>query len=301
MESIYPWAAVRVAAGWLPRGWLAAGMWLLVFPAATLAQAHKVLLIGDSWAQQQWQDDSHALVFAANGAGQHLVAGETTTISGSTAREWADPEQLAVITQALLAHPRIDTAQVTLGGNDFLQQWSTSLGAAEEQALQERIRDDLQVVVAHLLAHRPDMDVIVSLYDYPNFRDTLGSLAGIVACLPLHVDMGRPTPLQLNTAMVSFETMLADSLAAHPRVSVVGHAGQMQYSFGLPVDGIAPGELLPPGDPSLPSPVEAMRDHGWLGRDCFHLTPSGYDVLVQNLYEAYFHVRFDTLFKSALE
>ncbi len=278
---------------------LAACLLALALPAVALAQAPKVLLIGDSWAEQQWQDDSHAAVFAANGAAQHLVVGSTTTESGSKAWEWAHPDRLAIISQALAGHPQIDTAQVTIGGNDFLDAWSTALSPAQELALQEIIRDDLRTVIDHLLAHRPDMDIVISLYDYPNFRDTLTSLAGIFVCRPLHQDLGEPTPLQLNTAMMSFEAMLADSLASHPRVSLVGHAGQMQYSFGI--DGNAPGQLLPPGDPALPSPVAAMRSHDALGRDCFHLTPDGYDVLVQNLYENYFEVRFDTLLKSPFE
>lgn len=44
-----------------------------------------------------------------------------------------------------------------------------------------------------------------------------------------------------------------------------------------------------------------MRDHGLAGRDCFHLTPDGYDVLVQNLYENFFQVRFDTLLHAPFE
>ncbi|MCK9488327.1 MAG: hypothetical protein M0Q42_02805 [Xanthomonadales bacterium] len=295
-EMRYPYsAAARATAGFLVGGLLA-----LALPAVAKAQAPKVLLIGDSWAAQQWEDGSHATVFGVHGAQHHLVVGETTTESGSTAQEWADPQRLAVIAQALAANPQIDTAQITIGGNDFLDAWSTGLSPAQELALQELIRDDLKTVVDHLLEHRPDMDIVVSLYDYPNFRDTLGSLAGLV-CQPLHTSLGAPTPLQLNTAMMSFEAMLADSLTAHPRVNLVSHAGQMQFTYGLASDGIAPGQLLPPGDPSLPSPVAAMRDHGFLGRDCFHLTPAGYDVLVQNLYENYFQVRFDTLLKSPFE
>lgn len=271
----------------------------LAGPAAASAQAAKVLLIGDSWAQQQWQDGSHAAVFAVHGAQAHLVVGDSTTESGSTAQEWAQPDALAIISQALAEHPQIDTAQVTIGGNDFLDEWTTALSPTQELLLQETIRDDLRTVIDHLLAHRPDMDIVISLYDYPNFRDTLGSIAGVAVCQPLHNSLGTPTALQLNTAMMSFEAMLAGSLASHPRVSLVGHAGQMQFTFGI--DGHAPGQLLPPGDPALPSPVAAMRSHGVLGRDCFHLTPAGYDVLVQNLYENYFQVRFDTLLKSPFE
>lgn len=273
---------------------------LLAISPAWSQTTPKVLLVGDSWAAQQWSDQSHAQVFAEHDASQHGVVGASTTISGSTAAEWVAPARLALIGQALADHPSIDTVQITLGGNDFLDAWSVALDAEQAQALRTQIRADLTTVTDYVLAVRPDIEVLVSLYDYPNFRDTLGSLVGLFVCRPLHESLGQPTPRQINQAMAEFEGELAE-LALHPRVHHVGHAGQMQFTYGFPSEGIAPGALLPPGDEDLPSPLASMRSHGVTGRDCFHLTPDGYDVLVQNLYENYFHIRFDTLFKSSLE
>lgn len=273
---------------------------VLLTAAPLVAQTPKVLLVGDSWAAQQWSDQAHAAVFLANGAEQYQVLGATTTESGSTAAEWAAADKLLLIEQALAANPGIDTVQLTIGGNDFLNAWSTTMTPKQVHALQEQILLDLGTVTQFVLGQRPDIEVILSLYDYPNFRDTLSSAVGLLFCQPLHNSLGQPTPLQLNLAMMDFEAALA-ALATHPRVRHVGHAGHMQYTFGLPGDGIAPGQLPPPGDLSLPSPVASMRSHGILGRDCFHLTPSGYDVLVQNLYDNYFEVRFDTLLRSPFE
>lgn len=260
----------------------------------------KVLLVGDSWAAQQWEDGVHALVFAANDAERFGVVGATTTESGSTAAEWAAPSGLELIGQALDANPTIDTVQLTIGGNDFLDAWSVTMSPPDAAALRGQIREDLDTVIHHIIDTRPQVEVVISLYDYPNFRDTLNSLAGIAVCRPLHESMGSPTPVQINDAMADFESDLA-SLTAHPRVRHVSHAGQMQFTYGFPSSGIPPGQLLPPGDATLPSPVTSMRDHGFLGRDCFHLTPSGYDVLVQNLYEDYYHERFDTLLRTPFE
>lgn len=269
---------------------------LLSAPVA--AQVPRVLIVGDSWAAQQWADDSHALVFAAHGHLDIGTAGASTTESGSTAAEWAQPAYLARIANALNAQPSLDIVQLTIGGNDFLDAWNTALPPAQVEALREAIRVDLATVTDFVLAQRPDIEVVLSFYDYPNFVDTLNSLAGIAVCRPLHEDLGQPTPLQINTAATEFEQAYA-ALAAHPRVYFVGHAGHMQHAFGFP--GTPPGTLLPPGDLSRPSPVAAMRDHGFLGRDCFHLTPDGYDVLVENLYEGYFAERFDTVFRTPFE
>lgn len=260
----------------------------------------RVLLVGDSWAAQQWEDGTHALVFDAHGFGHHGVVGAATTVSGSTAAEWVAPARLELISQTLADNPGIDTVQLTIGGNDFLDAWSVTMSPGDVANLQAQIRDDLSTVVNHVLAVRPDIEVVISLYDYPNFRDTLGGLVGLFVCRPLHNSLGQPSPLQINQAMTAFESYLSE-LTTHPRVYHVGHAGQMQYAFGSESDDIPPGELLPPGDLTLPTPVEVMRSHGVLGDDCFHLAPQGYDVLVENLYQNYFHVRFDTVFKSSLE
>lgn len=277
-----------------------AALLALVLAAPATAQVvPRVLLVGDSWAAQQWGDGSHRLVFDANGATGEGVLGAATTESGSTAAQWAQPARLATIQQALEAAPEIDTLQVTLGGNDFLDAWSTQMTPAEVEALKERIRLDLETVVDFVLAHRPDMVVVISLYDYPNFVDTLGGIVGPLFCRPLHESLGQPSARRINEALLEFEAAYA-GLAAHPRVSYVRHAGLMQYTYGFPGAGIAPGTLAPPGDLDRPSPLESMRNL-LLGRDCFHLRPAGYDVLVQNLYDNFYAARFDTLLLAPFE
>ena len=133
-------------------------------------------------------------------------------------------------------------------------------------------------------------------YDYPNFVDTLGGVIGLFVCAPLWNDLGQPDPLQLNTASTDFEQAMAALAAAHPRVFHVSHLGLMQAQFGFPSDGIPPGQLAPPGDPALPSPVESLRLGG---DDCFHLNAEGYDGLVLNQFDGYFQDRFEVIFRSA--
>ena len=75
----------------------------------------------------------------------------------------------------------------------------------------------------------------------------------------------------------------------------------MQSFFGFPDDGILPGDILPPGDLNKPSPVEAMRDF-FVTRDCFHLSPLGYEFLVQNSFDGYFENRFSqSIFSNGFE
>lgn len=270
--------------------------WLaLLLASASASAADGLLLIGDSWAEQQWNDQAHALAFGALGFGSVPVYGEATTESGTTAADWVEPGRLQVIADELALRSDVGIVQLTLGGNDFLDAWSTALGPAEVRALSDRVYADLEQLTDFILAERPDVEILLSFYDYPNFVDTLGGVIGLLVCTPLWNDLGRPDPLALNAASADFESRMAGLAQAHPRIHHVSHLGQMQWRFGFPDDGIPPGMLPPPGDPSLPSPVQALR---LAGQDCFHLRAEGYDGIVMNQFDGYFETRFDVIFRS---
>lgn len=277
--------------------------WLLcLLSFSVLAQTPKVLIVGDSWAEQQWNDGIHNQVFADSNYPQFTALGDVVAISGSTAADWVAPAELQKITDALNANPTIDTVQLTLGGNDFLNQWNTSLTPMEVTAIQNQIIIDLQIVIDHILAHDIGMEIVLSFYDYPNFEDTIGGFTGLI-CANLDNNMGNPSPFELNNTAVSFEQAFASAALNNPKVFHVSHFGLMQNYFGFadadPV--IEPGEILPPGDLNLPSPVQSMRINIGLVVDCFHLGAEGYDVLVQNTFDQYFKYRFDTIYKSLFE
>jgi len=264
------------------------------------AKTTRVLIVGDSWASQQWDDGSHDVVFAANDLNDITVDGSTTAISGSEAADWVAADQLNLIATALAAQPDIDTVQLTIGGNDFLAAWNADMTLAEEMVLQQQISTDIQTIIDFVLNQNDDIQVVLSFYDYPNFVDTLTGLSGLF-CNPLFDDMAQPTAFELNSAATRFEQTYAQLAVDNPRVFHVSHFGLMQFTFGFSDMGILPGDILPPGDLSLPSPPEAMRvTLGVL--DCFHMRPEGYDVLIQNLFDGYFQRRFaGIVFNSGFE
>ena len=264
-----------------------------------LAAAQRVLIVGDSWADQQWADQAHNMVFAANGHPDITALGDTTTTSGSTAADWIAPTELQRIADALSNNPDIDIVQLTIGGNDFLDVWRADFTPMQELTLQQQIQTDIQTIVDFILAQDPNIEIILSFYDYPNFVDTIGGFTGLI-CNNLHTDLAQPTPLELNTAARDFELAYAQIAENMSRVYHVSHAGSMQNEFGFPDDNIQPGDILPPGDLNLPSPVESMRVT-FSVVDCFHLRAEGYDVLIQNLYDGYFAEKFDTIFRTAFD
>jgi lysophospholipase L1-like esterase len=261
-------------------------------PVAGQAQTTRVLIVGDSWAQEQWQDGSHARIFGQLGLGQHGIYGDLTTESGSTAADWKQASYLQRIDVALASYPDIDTVQLTIGGNDFLDGWNTSLSNDDVEDLQQWILFDLQIVVDHILGLDPDVEIVLSFYDYPNFEDTRDGLIWTFVCSGLWSDLGQPTPLQLNEAAMDFINAFVQLADTDSRVHYVDHFGLMQNRFGFPDDNIEPGDLVMPGDLTRPSPLAAMRTRfSGGGHDCFHLNADGYDFMVENLVENYFSDR----------
>lgn len=274
-------------------------LFCIIMTSAIFAQTPKVLIVGDSWAAQQWEDLVHNAVFDVNGYPQFVAFGDEVAISGSTAAEWVVPSELQKITDALNANPTIDTVQLTLGGNDFLDQWNTGMMPMQVTAIQNQITADLEIIVDHILAQDPNIEIIMSFYDYPNFVDSLGGF--IPVCDNLHNDLGQPTPFELNTQAVNIEQVFATIVANNPRVFHVSHFGLMQQTYGFPDENIMPGDIQAPGDITRVSPVESMRITAGFIIDCFHLKAEGYDVLVQNLFENYYEERFDSIFKSSFD
>ncbi|MCF6299607.1 MAG: SGNH/GDSL hydrolase family protein [Proteobacteria bacterium] len=217
-------------------------VFLMLFSIQLQAQTTRVLIVGDSWAEQQWTDQVHDVVFDANGYGDTTVNGDSTAISGSEAADWVAPSQLQLIADALDSNLDIDTVQLTIGGNDFLAAWSANMSEPDELLLQQQISANIQTIIDFILLQNADTEVILSFYDYPNFVDTLTGLSGVF-CNPLYNDMAQPSPNELNSAATSFEAVYAQLALNNPRVFYVSHLGLMQFNYGFPADGIQPGDL----------------------------------------------------------
>ncbi|PIE03572.1 MAG: hypothetical protein CSA81_01510 [Acidobacteria bacterium] len=260
-------------------------------PASQTREEYKVLLVGDSWSYYLWIDSTMRELFADKGRPEVLEKGDETAISGSTAAEWTQPEMLQKITDELMIHPTIDVVQLSMGGNDFLagapDGWYTTMSFEEETFLYETILNYIDHVVQHIVSIDPEIKILLSGYDYPNFVDSLSGLAGFF-CTPYWDGMVQPTPYEINIAMIAYEDMIRDYAETIPQLTYVRQLGSMQYLYGFPDSGIQPGELVPPGDINLPSPMESMR----LGIDCFHLSSDGYDYYALNLWDEFYTYYF---------
>lgn len=253
-------------------------LFLLALSPAWCSDADRILVIGDSWAQLMTIQNALQDTLADNGRPDLGVSFEVTAIGGTTAAQWASAEGLLLINLALSDSPNLQAAQLTMGGNDFLAGmndggWFQGMDQAAEVALFDQITTDMNRVITHLLEQRPNLEILISLYDYLNLEDQ--------PCSNIANRLGNPTPAQLNGALLRMEDAIQTFFAGRAQVSFVSHAGLMQEAFGYPQGGFEPGDLEQPGDPSFPSPVAAMVD-------CIHLNIAGYRVLAQNLWENFY-------------
>lgn len=270
---------------------------LLLISQIAVSQTSRLLLVGDSWARQQFTSNIHQNVFEGNNLSAILVVGDTTTISGSKASNWTSTARLQLITDAFNTNPTIDTVQITLGGNDMLDQWNVNFTNQQVDDLLQQIQSNLVIIINHILAINPNIEVVLSFYDYPNFVDTLDK----VSCNDIFNNMSQPTPSQINSFFISFEQKMLQLSNNNPRIYQISHFGILQNFYGFIDDGISPGDIALPGDVNLPSPAESLRFASGGQLDCLHINNQSYTLLVQNLFGNYFNNRFSVIFSNGFE
>ena len=273
----------------------------------------RVLIVGDSWAQFMWDDGVHDAALDRFGLGDVSslslslgsdpgpgYTGPEVAISGSEARQWADTASYPWIanTVALLqANPSIDHVVLSIGGNDVLagrsgNGWYKDMDLdvpGSEQAFFDQLEQDTFAVIDAILAVRPDVRVVLSSYDYPNFD--VGFWCFLFAC-PKREDLSRDptndliTDAELNALMIDVETRRRAWAEATDRVVLDNAIGLMHHVYGdgtsaprlLPRPGtIAPlYEPFPGGNPLEPTLRINFRRASGLDADPIHLTPEGY-------------------------
>lgn len=265
---------------------------LLLAPAAVAEPpAPRLLVLGDSWAF--FMGVERSIERALPDHGLAAVRAAHLGIPGSTVEDWSRPEVLRIMAVVFQLLPTIDTAVVSLGGNDFIDDYEAAMTPAEFETMLDAIQADLETLVDGLRAARPGLRVVITGYDYPNFIESLQSLWN-EPNRDRWEDAGRPTPPQVNAAISELgyrQFLLAQD---RPWAVHLNNFGLMHWIYGYPGRGLAPqttplpngpfdAEYFPGGKPAWPSPPEGMIQLGRLYTDSIHLSRGGYDALAQRL------------------
>lgn len=304
------------------------------------AATPRVLLAGDSWAQYMWDDNAHNIIFDKFGQADKLAVGRSLgsnpganysgpeyAISGSEAREWVDTARypwIANVAAELNAKPTIDSIMFSLGGNDILagksdggyyKDMDLDVPGSKEALFATVLANSTSIVNA-FTAVRPNVDVLVSSYEYPNFNVS-AVYCGVYAC-PKRRDLSRDpnnaliTDAEINAMNIDVETRRIAWTNANPRLHFDNGDGEMHYYFG---DGVSAPEALPHpgqsaplyspfpgGNPLRPSLRSNFRlNLGFISADPIHLNPAGYLKKVAVQTEAYFFPKFRGAISTTLQ
>lgn len=256
----------------------------------------RILLVGDSWTNQIWDNRILKDVLDDNGFTDVDTKGANTAIGGTTASWWAQSANLQVITNELNTYSTIDIVHISLGGNDFLGGWNTSLSSAQEDALFAQIQSNLQTVVNHILAHNANMKVVICDYDYLNFVESVVQ-SGNTQAQALWLTMGQPSQRQLNDALTDLGLYKLSIAQNTSRCEYVQNWGTNHYRYGYPgwfSAGLTayPGQYpsfspYPGGNIDFPSHPDMMRGTTYI--DPIHLSNTGYYWILENCFAMFYY------------
>lgn len=264
---------------------------VLAVGQADAAPVKRILIVGDSWAASIATQavgypgfGSFDAALNTNGIGAYSTQGALTAWPGRKASDWVEPQNLAKITQELQTYPTIDIVHLIIGGNDFLNLVAKGVSIAsftpeQRSAFWDAIEADIQTIVDHCLAQRPDIRVLISDYDY---------LDAAKAEAAYGFNFGGATPRQLNDAFVELGRRKLAVAQRTPRCAYVSNWGVLQHFYdypaaGLPLPGAAPAyDPYSGGDPDATMPPTASVGDG------IHPTDQAHRYMLQRCIDQYY-------------
>jgi hypothetical protein len=235
--------------------------------AAGPLQAARILVIGDSWGVAA--GPSLQQVLTDNGSADSVAS---IAVGGETAENINTPQWLQQISTALEENPDAEFVHLSLGGNDFLGNWSAFLSQAAEDQLIADILGDITAIVDHILQQRPEIRIFWSSYDFPRPLPFIGQ------------------PVDVNNASLRFSLQakaLADSMGDALSYGDFNGLTQVVYGFdGVQTSIYDPAFAIPPGDPSLPNPQYPGPAIAYA--DAIHLTEEAFLVLAEHQYDQFY-------------
>ncbi len=303
-------------------------------PTPSLLQAQscpptdRILWVGDSWAEIQW--DNLILTDVLNQFGFHDkreydddptggIDPNQTAISGMTALAAADPGQYNYplrIANTLAAKPEIDIVLISLGGNDmigggwFAQGYPTYHNNVV--ANNTAIVANINTIAQAALAARPDVEVVIYGYDYVGLWEyvlrNIGNLADPIVATWVFT-WGNPPAGDFYDDLLDLETRKKALADGDPRIYYINNLGTMQNIHGHDTANWGIGITPRPDGTNFPAtPSASIVGQGRVGTDRFgepvgvqiwrsntdwiHLSDAAYKELLINATTQYFLGKF---------
>jgi hypothetical protein len=250
----------------------------------------RVLLVGDSWAFFMNTESTINYALKKGGHSNYtFVSNSTLSVNGAQTDDVMSTTTETEIRNQLQQHPTIDFVHLSIGGNDFLGSWDTSMTQGQTDTLMMNVFVKLDSVIRFIKSCKPGIKVLWSGYCYTNFKESITTSIAPTSHPFYSTWSGMKFPdfHQINRVQNQISRMFRAYADTTANVFFVNANGLMQYEFGqpspmsVPPSGTYPALTVPidTGNPIYPSPLSSMRDYG-IAKDCYHLSTSGYRYLV---------------------
>lgn len=254
----------------------------------------RIIIAGDSWAVFPCGFKSMEKVLASAHADlRNDKRCNTTSKIGMDARDWLGSSEDKNLTKILETDSRIKYIYLSLGGNDLMAEWNIEMTTDQEQALLKKVFETLQKITDKYVTINPNIKIILSGYDYPNFQEN----HKIPLYRKIYNNMGKPSVLRINTALAGFSQYMVQIVDYKNRF-YVHHLGLAHYYdgtgptvLGLPTTK-SPAEISPFNQPELIGGdlYSKTREESlmvWLKvfHDAFHLNEQNYFNVIQHTYD----------------
>jgi len=263
--------------------------------AQCITPTEKMMVIGDSWAFFSWSGNSYNENLNRFGLSDvECYSTVSLAVNGAEASDYfTDPTRVTELKTYINSNPNLKAVHFSLGGNDMMGTWNNSMTNQQASDVLDVIFTDIKSGIDSVLAINPDLDILLSGYDFPNFSETVGALPALLQSQhPFYstwTNMGQPTPTEINDMLIVATQRFIDSAAVWQNVSFVNNLGLMQNiygqtnsSFGNYAANTAP---VPGGFPDKPTPTEALN---FSGNDSFHLNDASYELFIKRHFENYY-------------
>lgn len=249
----------------------------------------RIMLVGDSWAHFTWLYSSMGEALRQNGFADIKDDGNFTALISMQAETWASEGWIDLIKGRVKQMSDVDIFVFFIGGNDVMWKWRLDKPIEDLLPYTDAMLRNTDVIIDEILKIRPEAQIIIASYDYPNFAETM-EMGPSNPYYSQWEKFSFASPAQLNPGLIFFEDYRANypRYKNSPNIHHINNIGVAQYYGGFPTESLyEPFTPFPPksvplpyGDPRYPTHQKYM---GLAGIDAYHFNGLGYQFVSHNM------------------
>ena len=263
---------------------------------------NKLMHMGDSWAKFSFDFGSiptNLDRFGYTNVG--FYSDNDLSINGAVSADFLTTAGKTAIQDGLTNNPSIEWVNLSIGGNDILNNWNNGMDTITTDSLLDATMLRIDSIIQYIKSIKPSVKIFIPGYDFANFGEVIPTSA-IPAIHPFNsrwAAMGNPDFMEMNKLLTRASVKFEVLVDTKHNVFYNSALGLMQYLYGQTTPlGVAPSGTylpktvpLPGGRLDYPTPSIMMNNYV-VFTDCFHLSDEGYEMFYKYHFEQYYWNEF---------